>query len=682
MAQACPRCSTTWLPSEGLLGQCPKCLLGWAAGSSGDPVHIGGCEILGRLGAGGMGVVYRARQQELGREVALKLLSAGEDADRFLREAQAAARLSHPNIVPVFEVGRHENRPYYLMELVDGATLADRLKSGPLEPRDAADAIRQGALALDHAHNAGILHRDVKPSNLLLDRGGRARLADFGIARDLNRETRATSSGSVLGTPSYMAPEQAEGNATAASDVYSLGATLYECLTGRPPFVGPTAARVIYAIINSDADPPRRHRPSVPRDLELICLKCLNKKPAERYESAAALAEDLGRFLRGEPVQAKATHGIVLAGRAVAKYRFALGLAAGLVFALAILLTPKPPAGPPPAPPDESAALRLLGEARALTAPAAAARRQAFLRDARREAKTPQLALQIDDLLGRADASPWFALLLTGADPCSTISTFAELESALAFDPNSWRLWLVACALHLRDGNPEAAIEAARHARLLAPDLAASAAFEAIAYRAAWHFGGVDHDDPLKDADPANPIIALAAAIRGSVTVQIDGSVAFNVDSCGGAALGDVPRGLLPIRAWMRLLREEIDGARQDLAGCPENPAATAQWRLFVDRVRRAVERPDEAWVLLAQARVRVDSGRDPEPRVAKLLETLEPEGYDTRADVFFRYPALALRARWQLSHGDKAGALKTLDAIPRGENADADELRRAAGGR
>ncbi len=674
MNQVCARCSMAWSPSDELLGQCPRCMLGWAAEASGDPIKIGGCEILGRLGAGGMGVVYRARQAELGRDVALKLLAAGEDTDRFLSEARAAARLSHANIVPVFEVGRHDGRPYYLMELVDGATLADRLKSGPLEPREAAAIIRQAALALDHAHKAGILHRDVKPSNLLLDRDGRARLADFGIARDLNRETRATSSGSVLGTPAYMAPEQAEGNATAASDLYSLGATLYECLTGRPPFVGPTAARVIYAIINSDVDPPRRYRPSVPRDLELVCLKSLQKKPSARYESAAALADDLDRFLRGEPVQAKATLGIVLAGRAVARYRFALGLAAGLLFALIVLFMPKAPPPAAAAPPDESAALKLVSDARVLIAPAAAAKRHQLLRDARSAARTPAIVAEIDDLLGRADASPWFALLLTGADPCSTISTFEELESALAFDPNSWRLWLVACSLHLRDGNPEAAIDAARRARLLAPDLKATVAFEAVAIRATWHFGGVALDDPLKEADATDPVIALAAAIRDYIVVDRDGIVKFSLETYNGATLGDVVESLRPIRAWLRLMHEDVDGARKDLAAHVENSSASAAWREFVVRLRRIADRPDEPWLLLAQARSRLASGVDPEPRIAALVALAR----DVHNDVFFRHPAIVLRARWLLSRGDKDGARKALDEIPSGESEEADALRKA----
>ncbi|OJW26509.1 MAG: hypothetical protein BGO49_12320 [Planctomycetales bacterium 71-10] len=265
------------------------------------------------IGRGGMGVVHRARQVGLGRVVALKRIAAGVDAtpaerSRFRAEAEAAASLRHPNIVPIHDVGELDGVPYYAMELLDGGTLADRLAGGPLPPREAATLVEALARAIEHAHRRGVVHRDLKPRNVLFDAEGTPKVADFGLAKRLDAGT-LTRTGALMGTPLYMAPEQATAGPGVpvgpAADVYALGAILYECLAGRPPFPGDSPAEVLDLIRSSEPTRPGRLRPGLPRDLETIALKCLEKSPARRYASAAGLADDLGRFLRGEPILAR-----------------------------------------------------------------------------------------------------------------------------------------------------------------------------------------------------------------------------------------------------------------------------------------------------------------------------------------------------------------------------------------
>ncbi|MEY2494641.1 MAG: eukaryotic-like serine/threonine-protein kinase [Verrucomicrobiota bacterium] len=273
---------------------------------------IGGYEIKGELGRGGMGVVYRARQATLNRVVALKMLTGHYGPDehtRFLAEAETAAGLHHTNIIQIYEVGEVDGAPFFSMEYVESGSLADRLRSGPMEARDAAQLLISVARALHFAHQNGVVHRDMKPANVLLDPEGVPKVADFGIAKRLTANAALTLSGAIIGTPTYMAPEQAKGTSRevgAAADVYSLGAILYEMLAGRPPFLpGESETALTVRVITEDPVSPAWHNPGIPRDLETICLKCLEKEPRDRYASAAAFAEDLRRYLDDESILAR-----------------------------------------------------------------------------------------------------------------------------------------------------------------------------------------------------------------------------------------------------------------------------------------------------------------------------------------------------------------------------------------
>jgi serine/threonine-protein kinase len=292
---------------------------------------IPGYEILGELGRGGMGVVYKARHRGLKRLVALKVLRetehTGKDQlQRFRAEAEAAARLQHPNIVQIHEVGEENSRPYIVLELAVGGSLEKRLAGTPLPPRAAAQLVRILAQAMDYAHKRGVIHRDLKPSNVLLQAAEGAtddsnkplsladfqttipKISDFSLAKQLGTDSHQTHTGVILGTPSYMAPEQAKGQAGAAGpavDIYALGAILYEVITGRPPFRAATLLETLEQVRSEEPVPPKRIQPGLPRDLQTICLKCLEKSPRQRYETAADLAADLERFLDNTPIRAR-----------------------------------------------------------------------------------------------------------------------------------------------------------------------------------------------------------------------------------------------------------------------------------------------------------------------------------------------------------------------------------------
>lgn len=281
--------------------------------STAEGTWFGDYELLREIGRGGMGVIYLARQAGLNRLVGVKLLREGRmagaiDVSRFRAEAEAAARLKHPNIVAIHEVGCHNGQHFFSMEYVEGLTLAEVVREGPLSADRAAGYLRTVAEAIEHAHREGILHRDLKPSNVLVDAEDRPRITDFGLARRTDGFGGLTLSGAIVGTPSYMSPEQAEGDRTAvgpASDVYSLGAMLYELITGRPPLQAESPLETLLLVRRAEPVRPRLLNPKIPADLETIALTCLEKNPSQRYASARALADELGRFLRREPIHAR-----------------------------------------------------------------------------------------------------------------------------------------------------------------------------------------------------------------------------------------------------------------------------------------------------------------------------------------------------------------------------------------
>lgn len=374
MSQACSTCGSEIRPGSPA-GQCPRCLLGLGrekvAGASGEMLptasdillsrsqvrHIGDYELIEEIARGGMGVVYRAQQISLGRTVALKMILAGHFATpelvaRFQLEARAAAALDHPHIVPVYEVGEHETQHYFVMKLVEGGSLAARVADFRLAMTDSRAEGRERARrvamllakladALAHAHAHGVLHRDVKPTNILLDGQDEPMLTDFGLAKLSDAASDLTLSHAVLGTPSYMSPEQAAGRTksiTTAADVYGLGAVLYELLTGRPPFLGDTPLVVARQVIEEEPDSPLALNPGAPRDLGIICLKCLEKKPTRRYPSAAAVAEDLKRWLRHEPILARASTPLEQLGKWVHRNPLGAALVTTVVLAGTLLV--------------------------------------------------------------------------------------------------------------------------------------------------------------------------------------------------------------------------------------------------------------------------------------------------------------------------------------------------------
>ena len=276
-------------------------------------VRVPGYDLVSELGRGGMGVVYKARHHGLNRTVALKMiLDAGhagpDDLQRFRTEAHAVAKIQHANIVQIYEIGEHEGRPFFSLEYMPGGGLDRKLNGLPLPPREAARMVEILARAIDAAHRQQIVHRDLKPANVLLAEDGTPKIADFGLAKRLDDEHGQTQSGAIMGTPSYMAPEQAgshTGTIGPSADIYALGALLYEMVTGRPPFRAASALETVVQVVSEEPVAPGRLQPGLPVDLETICLKCLQKAPAARYSTAVALADDLRCFLEDRPILAR-----------------------------------------------------------------------------------------------------------------------------------------------------------------------------------------------------------------------------------------------------------------------------------------------------------------------------------------------------------------------------------------
>ncbi len=331
-SRTCPRCGTAYaekLAAPTGESVCLGCLFSVARPPADEPAladrqtvastprdrdlpSFPNYEVLGVVGTGGMGVVYKARQKGLDRLVALKVLrpsvaESEEGIRRFLLEARSAAKIQHPHVVSIHEVSSVDDHPFFTMDYIEGRSLSEALKDPSQSIRDFAVCLRKVALAIHHGHAMGIIHRDLKPANILLDRSGEPRVTDFGIAKDIRSDSRITDSGASVGTPCYMAPEQARGESDGtgpATDVYALGALLYECLTKRPPFEGRTIAETMHKVLQETPIPPRRIAPNAPKALEAVALRALEKAPEARYPSALSFAEDLERYLAGRPVTA------------------------------------------------------------------------------------------------------------------------------------------------------------------------------------------------------------------------------------------------------------------------------------------------------------------------------------------------------------------------------------------
>src|SRR6266513_131206 len=355
--RVCAECGATVF-ADAPQGVCSVCLFRTGLASLGDEndepfeptiarmlKDFGDYELLEEIGRGGQGVVYRARQKSLNRTVALKVIGLGQWATkthlkRFRLEAEAAASLEHPGIVPIHEVGEREGTCYFSMGFIEGDQLDAVVRREPMSVRRAAELIAKVARTVHYAHEHHILHRDIKPRNILLDQQGEPHLTDFGLARLVETESTVTRTMEVLGTPSYMAPEQAEGNdaaITSATDVYGLGAVFYQLLTGHPPFAGGTTFETVRLVLDTEPRQPRLLNPKIDRDLNTICLKCLDKDPQRRYASALALAEDLERWLKHEPILARRT-GIFARGKKWVQRNPTSAVMAALLLAFAVPL--------------------------------------------------------------------------------------------------------------------------------------------------------------------------------------------------------------------------------------------------------------------------------------------------------------------------------------------------------
>jgi tetratricopeptide (TPR) repeat protein/tRNA A-37 threonylcarbamoyl transferase component Bud32 len=593
---------------------------------------VPGYEIQEELGRGGMGVVYKARHLALNRLVALKMIlnsaNAGREAlARFHAEAEVVARLHHPNIVQIYEVGAADGCPFLALELVEGGNLHRQLDGNPQPPESAARMMEVLARAMHHAHQQGVVHRDLKPGNVLLDHDGTPKITDFGLAKRLEHDQTQTASEAILGTPTYMAPEQAAGKTREvgpAADVYALGAVFYDLLTGRPPLRGTTVMDTLQMVLQREPLPPRRLQPSIPLDLQTICLKCLEKDPARRYASALHLAEDLARFLEGRPIAARPTpaweRAWKWARRRPVEAMLAVVCVGGMVGLLAGLVVYA----------DQQRELRLRAEegeelARQAEQSAELARREA---DARRADAVKQQALleQSNDRTRRAMRRAQDNLI----EAQDAVHQLIEVsQRRLPDEPHlvPLRQYLLETALGFCErfrnqdsANPAVLLQAAR----------------------TWRLVG-DMQEALGRHPQALGPYANSAGLYGKLLRTAGNKSLYRAELAGThlnwavveLGLGQdeaAERSLAQARKLLEPLVEEFpreDAYRRDLALCWNNEGILAQRRGHLPRARRACEAALERFAGLSQASLRLPSVQRELARTQKNLGALLQMGND-----------------------------------------------------
>ncbi len=554
--------------------------------------RIGPYELRDEIGRGGMGVVYRARDTRLGRDVAIKLMLdpervAGAARERFVREALGAARISHPGVVPIFDAGLDGGQPFVVMAFVPGVTLKAASRSERLPARRVAEIVRQVAEAVHHGHRNGIIHRDLKPENVLIDDVGRPLVMDFGLAYDVGDQRSLTESGEIIGTPSYMSPEQASGEPARdpSTDVWALGAILYWGLTGRAPFVGQGPLEIIKRVLFDDPPAPRSIDPEVPIELEAIALRCLEKEPDRRPRSAATVADALGRFVRGEPVG----HPFAVRGggssavssqggrdtrprrrRVSAAIVLGVVVVGSAVTGLIVVAGSSPPATDPPS----AAAAR-----GAIDVPRSGPPSPRIA-----EADAPAIAEEPDD---RTRAAAFFASGVARMREGDFPAAAAVYQQALELDPGIVGAWIDLGAIRFEEGDLAAAGAAFDRAVELDPQLA-----KAWHHRAVFRFQGGDHRGAIADASAAielDPASYESLIVRAAARARLGDHVGSAIDA--GAAIDlDVYRveGWL-LRAKARASATEWSGAVADCSEVIARDASRASVWLLRARARGAL---------------------------------------------------------------------------------------------
>lgn len=665
---------------------------------------IGEYALLGVLGRGGMGVVYAAQHDQLRRKVALKVLPpaiARDDhsRERFLREVRAAARLHHPGIVPVYDFGRDGDTYYYAMEFIEGPTLEEELRKGPLDPMRAARLLRQAADALHSAHAEGIVHRDIKPSNLILGADDQVHLTDFGIAREI-AEVAITASGSMMGTPYYMSPEQASGThgpPDARSDVYALGATLYEALTGRKPFEAPSFELILAMVLLAEPTPPRQHRNEIPRDLETVTLKAMAKEPGLRYATAQAFAEELGRVTRGEPIAARPVTRLERLARRLRAHRGVL--AASALCALSVSAV----AGKMTI--EMSIERKQLEEEREVAAARARARTEEEERLRRR-----------DELRNRARSLLREAGLLRPQSFAEALRVYAQ---AVDLDPTFHEPLFERAQAFRDEGRYDEALRDLAEALRRVPDCA-----EAYAERALLHLWRHDAAQAAADVDrlvrvrPDHPFAILARGALPFLAGRLDLAVkefeaALRADpgnSLGWACLGGCLMEAGREEEGQRALERALQLDARNFMALANRAAYHLRHRRYEEALRdagKAIEiAPGMPMSYLTRGSAllglgKLDAAREDLERAVKRLP-VDGEAYLTRARLRYRVgefasaaadAATSARLRWSVREahtlrgmalawaGDPLGALEAAEALAQEEAGGASGGKAAAGG-